>query len=1258
MDTARRQSDSAVVRDENAAPNLRRQTVGGKVERVSATPSKATPAKVDLGHAASHYFRHMPKTPISKALKNESMDVSVLEESILDASVLNQSGSSSEGEDLLNQSTLSDTTELTASNFVLAATSRQRLSEASLMMKDLAAQKGKDLVAKAPRESIGGMISPGVQRSPPRGLSPTRRQSLGTLSPNTAKPVENRRQSIAGPILSEGPPLLPKHRRQSVGAPLPQAASRRPSLGSVAPLSSASRRQTMDGPNIRTSSLTVATPTSRRQTLDAVPTKNDRSVQGFVANMQAQRMQRQMEREETALQHEPSTEAVEPEAKPKETTELSQGSSSLMTGSEMLSTMGGEPESLESVPMFEDATPAVELKDTSDVKDVSMAESSKSDTLDISASSFNNLFDGLLDKSAEDANVTDEVVAHPSSGSPQDVVKTPNSAASRTSVSAASTLSSMSGMPVQSTEAQVSPKELPSSISYESSHRAMEAFEAACPGSEKKASLTPSKITASPRRGYHKSTTPTSLQQSPRRRRTTGITPTKLSAGQSPARRSRVAEEENLTPSPSVFGKMPAGESISSPHSGSKRSDESVASAASKSRRSSSGVPKSPSRDVADSPARNTRSQTKSPTREVIESPPRPVPVAQSFDSPARNTRSQAKSPNRTKSPLADSPARNTRSASKTASQSPSSSPNRTKSPSRKPVDSPARITRSAAKTASQSPSSSLIDSPARNTRSAAKPTEVLDVELPVHRGDHSQMDTSMDQENTSMNLTGSLLDASLERKRKSVGNTPHESFAASSKRRKSIGTTVLTSSLRKGPRLSTSIRKSVAFGSPEVAEYNISSPSVSMTPVPSRKAKEMYAMPDDTVEIEADMKALMSTIDNPGGFNPTRDPVRRPPLMSRRSLSFGGEEKTEELEIDMSSLLNKVATATPIQETGSKSDDDMSVDDDRSVKEAYTAELTVELEKSMLALLEEQQDQSVNTSSRRFSICPDSRLSISLDGNNLNMEMPPMNQTESSIASASPPSVKPARPLLRRQFIEVLTSRNTKESSLGDLLVTMGPWTDTSTNALVLETMAAVYGQACATIEQTMDDELDIEQELAFHDTSTDVARQLEKDLSTASTGKGGTLLESVAASVELNETTSWESWLVSCAEATLDPLTSIVDKLDESLAILEADLAKLSDAQKQIEHFGSAASAHARRQSISRRKVRHFHCTRTKNRYLTLHCRRLLMFFREISNPFRSSSIERKLLCPSRRLSRMRRNDMSSRSRTNQNSNASLFR
>ena len=115
----------------------------------SAAPPTTTPSKqrYSLGSASAYYFKYMNSSAKKKndtsilddeditgtisipGIQIDKSSVNPFLASVADTSVLSigASSSSSEESDLLNKSTLSDTTELTASNFVLAATSRQKI---------------------------------------------------------------------------------------------------------------------------------------------------------------------------------------------------------------------------------------------------------------------------------------------------------------------------------------------------------------------------------------------------------------------------------------------------------------------------------------------------------------------------------------------------------------------------------------------------------------------------------------------------------------------------------------------------------------------------------------------------------------------------------------------------------------------------------------------------------------------------------------------------------------------------------------------------------------------------------------------------------------------------------------------------------------------------------------------------------------------------------------------------------------------------
>ena len=131
--------------------------------------------------------------------------------------------------------------------------------------------------------------------------------------------------------------------------------------------------------------------------------------------------------------------------------------------------------------------------------------------------------------------------------------------------------------------------------------------------------------------------------------------------------------------------------------------------------------------------------------------------------------------------------------------------------------------------------------------------------------------------------------------------------------------------------------RKSVAFGSPQAAEFNSSSPSANLTPMPTSEAKQKYTVPDtsimsessadttnsstangdsedNTVELEGDLNALMTSVGQGYGTDMVDDDNTvelegdiSDLLKNAEDEQEGGEDETMEIEGDLSAVLDSV---------------------------------------------------------------------------------------------------------------------------------------------------------------------------------------------------------------------------------------------------------------------------------------------------------------------------------------------------------------
>lgn len=137
----RRFSEQVTLGSDKNDNKKRRQTIGDVSSRnrspqpdILSTPLKK---RISLGTSASYFFSGMSKTPqsVMKSTKKKAESPGPSYKILSNMKDNNKSNfsspssSSTASNDAMNKSILSDTTELTASNFVLAATSRQKLAE-------------------------------------------------------------------------------------------------------------------------------------------------------------------------------------------------------------------------------------------------------------------------------------------------------------------------------------------------------------------------------------------------------------------------------------------------------------------------------------------------------------------------------------------------------------------------------------------------------------------------------------------------------------------------------------------------------------------------------------------------------------------------------------------------------------------------------------------------------------------------------------------------------------------------------------------------------------------------------------------------------------------------------------------------------------------------------------------------------------------------------------------------------------------------
>lgn len=1207
------------IDEENADVNqTRRQTIGvgtkSKALMTATTPashsqSKKTPSKtrVNLGSASSYYFKHMPKTPLDVSMlsKNQQMietsvntaredsdiDISINESFLHDAtanyngslaaaesSFLTVNSSSSEESDMLNKSTLSDTTELTASNFVKAAFSRHRLSEASLLPTSLHAYSDQNVKENIKLRTGENNSNPDALRNPP-GLSPPR-LPFGRVKANVDGSTDTEIVTTAGHA----------KRRQTLppNGTIDMASEKAQPIASV----------------------------ERRNSWQSVPNEGDKNVTSSELTVEALRQltsgfkEKRLQRSRLSSDHR----------------------AFVLNSSPKLS------------------IPSLSPGLTSSSKRKSMSNNDKS--VDMTNNALDDLFDGLLDadetadpsllasvdcgkdESLERGSVLKGLVEENEFETEMAKGNTPgnhnfiqkskkegtaalwanseicsigiHSFSRLDSLSPASTITSKGCLKSSDIPTGKSPRPLPEEIAFS---------EKAVANAEKKSPIDSS----------HRNLTPSKLQNR--------LTPTTLSG--SPMRFSGERRYDDDAP-----------HSSSNSSSGEEIRDISML---------------SPSKVVSVDQLTPSKLLGRLTPTTLSGSPVR-IPDPASIDSPARNTRSSLK-------PVLETPLR-----------------------------SPLRQTAWAAKDKTDT----LVDSPARNTRSAkkAKASPSPSLDDPTQNGE-----TFKRKHDTSFELS---VGAATE------NNMTYEVRSSIQKRRKSSGSMAVTlnSALRKAGsahKTFPSGRKCVAFGSPEIVEYNIGSPSMSMTPLPATRAKESCTLPDDTIEIEADMAALLQTGERrlgSGEFSINAQDAGSTPFIGKRlamandsidedrTIELEGNlqklidgavnvdsddaqssddmevdvsdadateefDQTVQLEVNMSTLLQQANSDKPKATTTQIIKDDLAVgnnsfEDEKIADSPLEEDITVELETDMSAMIDAAQhgiraphgpeclghvagtvkdkeneaqlepdienvvaaasspftarlrlsisdspeskanQRRSSIASRRFSVAPESRLSISSQGDRLIVyqEDSPVERGVSftpqfpSKAINSATSDKAASLLdLRLEELLHACPIETQECGIPDILAFLSEITLSIDASIVCDTMDAIFPQVCNEVISTMEPDIDLSSVVAPSREDAGSLIVLQEEIRSGFDSEISSKLLSLSYAVQKVEDFSWSTWVVSVAETLQGHIKTMTEELDESTQIIADSSENAIELESTLAIIADKAVRKARRKSLDRR-------------------------------------------------------------------------
>jgi len=965
----RRQSDAAAAllkQKAKQSKKQRRQTIGGNVKgntprtTPASTPNstpqpspvrpkqqqQATPAssskhhRVLLGAASGYYFKQPRQHALDASLNNDTSFVSMASSSSED----------SQDQDQLNVSVLSDTTELTASNFVRASTSRKVLLEIETP------EPAKQTVpTKAPAEASSTALldkfSQLQQSMPPRTSS--KRWSLQPPPVPTSKPPQ--RHSLGGNA----------DRLLQVTQTLKQARLQRQRRHS---------RSSIDGE--RCSRLSMESTESRRLSVGSTPGETTR-VESENRRLSVPGLAEVEVKSAASKDRRLSVQSLESDHKPNHRLSMESTSSRRL--------------SIQSLGITEVETPSTIQDHVELLGQASQEESKEKESIPIIQKP-NESDDEEVKENVSTAPVAENLDLKEHSEMEAEVGATPASRTTRTTagqleVSPASMMTTPDGLGQAVNTASLA-ADPPTAIEFTLQHAAQR-------------TTTPTKLQGSPGRLPLRQTRHTPKVQavslfSPTRQRVSlGSVNESTEANQTAdsstmdlsaldksttvSTASGVDKSTNVSTMSSVNTSGEASEVINiqallddSPpklrrnyNNTEENMDTQVLEAAMQdvmdeeeedteeahSQGHATGTepsiqsPKTVSQAV-DSPARNTRGSKRKSMEEEntvdesavdksvlmekasLQSPP-PKQVSEAVDSPSSNTRgskrkitdvdktaveealveessqvASLKSPPPKKvSEAVDSTASNTRGSKRKSTVSPKKSP--AKSPL-KSVDSPARNTRSNKKSRRMSLGSALNPSVKETTARSARRQTIATVLKPADSparntrnskrmsigGDVDTLNQNEEVERresigVSSNLSRRISTSSTLSIDVGADEKTEEVTAPVDRRQSTASTTsILNSAMR--PKGSARKNQHVEFGSPEFREFNKGSPSMNLTPMPKNRER---LLEDDTAEIEKDMHDLIKGIP--------------PPEMNPMVSTIDEEDpKTVELEYNLQQLL------------------------------------------------------------------------------------------------------------------------------------------------------------------------------------------------------------------------------------------------------------------------------------------------------------------------------------------------------------------
>jgi len=319
-----------------------------------------------------------------------------------------------------------------------------------------------------------------------------------------------------------------------------------------------------------------------------------------------------------------------------------------------------------------------------------------------------------------------------------------------------------------------------------------------------------------------------------------------------------------------------------------------------------------------------------------------------------------------------------------------------------------------------------------------------------------------------------------------------------------------------------------------------------------------------ETAELEKDMADLLAQTQRPEALAHTQSEDST--LGAKRKLEGAdvqpeGEE-TVELELDMQNLLDATGCKSRLSE--------MSIDSGVSAIDSTSSKR-----------------RRSSVSSRRFSIDPRRRTSVSLD-TTYDIESPATKQNIEEKDSQSVESDADEMVSLQVEEVLELLNKERKESSPQDVIGTFHSQFLRCDSKGVFEGLEAFLEQVCAQLEEEKQNSTEIESDFftTIPKEEYQSVLRLQRFIRSNDTLRTEEAVNNVASSIEKSERKEWDAWLVQAARGLLQHATSVCNSLTAQRSEVTKYLQSIESHERHVFNLKSKRVHQMRRKKLNGRK------------------------------------------------------------------------